>query len=293
MAQVRTALRAYALEGHEPVEVVDLLNRMFASMRPTRLTTLAYLVLDSAAGRLDMVSAGHLPPIVVDPAGRGRLLDVEGDPPVGAFKAVTFHEREVPIEPGSRILLVTDGAAEVRGEPIDAGLERLRVMAEREPDARRLCDTVAAGAATGGPSDDDVAVLVAEVESLPERLKTRWPADADALGGLRHLMRRWLTGHGATPTEVYDITVAVQEAASNAVEHAYAPGLAAFTVEAEYGDGTVTIVITDRGSWREARGKNRGRGLPLMEALMESVDVRRAAGGTSVELRRTLEGGRP
>ena len=36
MAQVRTALRAYALEGHAPAEVVDLLNRMFATMRPTR-----------------------------------------------------------------------------------------------------------------------------------------------------------------------------------------------------------------------------------------------------------------
>ena len=84
-----------------------------------------------------MVSAGHLPPIVVDPDGRARLLDVEGDPPVGAFKAAAFLEREIPIEPGSRILLVTDGAAEVRGEPIDAGLERLRVLAEREPDARR------------------------------------------------------------------------------------------------------------------------------------------------------------
>ena len=46
MAQVRTALRAYALEGHPPADVVDLLNRMFASIRPVRLTTLAYIVLD-------------------------------------------------------------------------------------------------------------------------------------------------------------------------------------------------------------------------------------------------------
>ena len=52
------------------------------------------------------------------------------------------------------------------------------------------------------------------------------------------------------------------------------------------------MVITDRGSWREARGANRGRGLPLMRGLMESVDVRRADGGTAVELRRTLAGGR-
>ena len=160
-------------------------------------------------------------------------------------------------------------------------------------DARRLCEAVTAGAASGGPSDDDVAVLVADLEPLPERLTTRWPADADALGGLRHLLRRWLTGHGASPDETYDITVAVQEAAANAVEHAYAPGTAAFAVDAEHRDGAIVVVVSDHGRWREARGKNRGRGLPLMEGLMESVEVRRAEGGTSVELRRTLEGGRP
>jgi serine phosphatase RsbU (regulator of sigma subunit)/anti-sigma regulatory factor (Ser/Thr protein kinase) len=292
MAQVRTALRAYALEGHPPADVVDLLNRMFAVMRPTRLTTLAYLVLDPEGERLVMVSAGHLPPIVVGPDGAARLLDVEGDPPVGAFKAAVYHEREIGIDPGSRVVLVTDGAAEVRGEPIDAGLERVRVLSEREPQARRLCEAISHGAASGGPSDDDTAVLVADVLALPERLSTRWPADAEALRGLRHLLRRWLAGHGASAAETYDITVAVQEAAANAVEHAYAPGAAAFTVDAEHRDGMITVVITDRGSWREARGLNRGRGLPMMRGLMESVDVRRAEGGTAVELRRTLAGGR-
>ena len=239
-----------------------------------------------------IVSAGHLPPIVVGPDGAARLLDVEGDPPVGAFRAATFREQEVRIDPGSRVVLVTDGAAEVRGEPIDAGLERLRVLSEQEPDARRLCEAISRGAASGGPSDDDIAVLVADVLALPERLSTRWPADAEALRGLRHLLRRWLVGHGASADEAYDITVAVQEAAANAVEHAYAPGAAAFSVDAEHRDGTITVVITDRGSWREARGENRGRGLPLMRGLMESVDVRRAEGGTAVELRRTLAGGR-
>ena len=292
MAQVRTALRAYALEGHTPAEVVDLLNRMFATVRPIRLTTLAYIVLDPEADRLLIVSAGHLPPIVIGPDGAARLLDVEGDPPVGAFKAAVFREQEIRLEPGSRVVLVTDGAAEVRGEPIDAGLERLRVLSEQELDARRLCEAIASGAASGGPSDDDIAVLVADVLALPERLSTRWPADAEALRGLRHLLRRWLVGHGASPAETYDITVAVQEAAANAVEHAYAPGAAAFTVDAEHRDGTIMVVITDHGSWRDARGENRGRGLPMMQSLMESVDVRRADGGTAVELRRTLAGDR-
>ena len=194
------------------------------------------------------------------------------------------------IEPGSSVVLVTDGAAEVRGEPLDLGLERLRALCERERDPRALCDLIVGGEASDGPSDDDVAVLVAQIQPLPERLSTRWPADADALGGLRHLLRRWLAGHGAGPDETYDITVAVQEAAANAVEHAYAPGMAAFSVDAEHREGQVVVTVTDRGNWRDARGENRGRGLPLMRGLMESVDVEPADGGTSVVMRRTLAG---
>ena len=125
-------------------------------------------------------------------------------------------------------------------------------------------------------------------QPLPETLNTRWPANADALGGLRHLMRRWLAGHGANPDEIYDITVAVQEAAANAVEHAYSPGMAAFSVDAHNDSGAITVTVTDRGNWREARGQNRGRGFPLMEGLMESVDVQQVSGGTSVVMRRTL-----
>ena len=288
MAQVRTALRAYALEGHPPAEVVELLNRVFAAVRPTKLTTLIYMVLDPERAELRLVSAGHLPPIVVGPDGVARLLDVEGDPPVGAFRAAIYHERTMRLEPGSRVVLVTDGAAEVRGEPLDTGLERLRVLSQEEPDPRELCGAIAGGAASNGPSNDDVAVLVADVQPLPERLVTRWPADADALGGLRHLLRRWLAGHGAGENEIYDITVAVQEAAANAVEHAYAPGTAAFTVDAHNEQGEIVVTVTDRGSWREARGENRGRGFPLMRGLMESVEVQPADHGTSVVLKRTL-----
>jgi serine phosphatase RsbU (regulator of sigma subunit)/anti-sigma regulatory factor (Ser/Thr protein kinase) len=293
MAQVRTALRAYALEGHQPAVVVELLNRLFAAVRPIKLTTLAYLVLDPERDELRLVSAGHLPPIVVGPDGHARLLEVEGDPPVGAFRAAVFHERRAALAPGSRVVLVTDGAAEVRGEPLDAGLERLRVLSEQESDPRALCGAIAGGAASGGPSNDDVAVLVAQVLPLPDRLITRWPADADALGGLRHLLRRWLAGKGAAEDEIYDITVAVQEAAANAVEHAYAPGTAAFSVDAHVEDGAIVVTVTDRGRWREPRGENRGRGFPLMHGLMESVDVRPAEQGTSVIMRRMLEGAAP
>jgi anti-sigma regulatory factor (Ser/Thr protein kinase) len=117
---------------------------------------------------------------------------------------------------------------------------------------------------------------------------TRWPAQPDALSSIRHLLRRWLRHHGAGADETYDIVVACQEACANAVEHAYAPGDEAFEVEADRSGRTIQITVRDQGRWRRPRGRHRGRGMPIMEALMDSVDVEHTAVGTTVVLRRDL-----
>jgi anti-sigma regulatory factor (Ser/Thr protein kinase) len=141
--------------------------------------------------------------------------------------------------------------------------------------------------ADGRPADD-VALLAARVAPLGERLVTRWPARAETLANVRHLLRRWLRHQGATDDEIYDITVACQEACANAVEHAYAPGEEAFEVEAVRNGPVIEVSVHDRGQWRRARGTHRGRGMPMMEALMDSVHVQHTADGTVVVLRRTL-----
>jgi anti-sigma regulatory factor (Ser/Thr protein kinase) len=140
----------------------------------------------------------------------------------------------------------------------------------------------------GRAAEDDVAVLAARVLPLPERLTTTWAANAATLAGMRPLLRRWLSKHGAGADEIYDITVAVQEASANAVEHAYRPGAATFEVDAAHEDGVITVTVRDRGHWRAPRGTHRGRGLPMMRALMDSVDVQHSADGTTVVLRRAV-----
>ena len=134
------------------------------------------------------------------------------------------------------MLLYTDGVVEVRGEALDAGLERLRRLAEREHATSRRCATRSSSemVADGRPADD-VALLAVRLAPLGDHAASRsWPADADVLASVRHLLRRWLRHHGATDDEIYDITVACQEACANAVEHAYAPGRRGFEVEADH-----------------------------------------------------------
>src|SRR4051812_45776215 len=288
MAQGRTGLRAYALEGHPPGRIVEELSRLALSLSPERMTTLVYVVVDLDAERMTVVNAGHLPPLIRDPGGATRFLEVESGLPLGVALGSRYTEQEFALPAASAVVLVTDGAVEVRGESVDLGLERLRALVAREADLERVCDEVARGEIRGTPAADDVAVLAARIRPLPERLSTSWPADPEALADMRPLLRRWLGKWGAGPDVTYDIVVAVQEASANAIEHAYSPGGATFDVEAEHADGTITITVRDRGRWRAARGSHRGRGLSMMRALMESVDVDRGDAGTTIVLRRTL-----
>jgi len=283
-------LRAYALDGHTPAGVVDRLNRLLLTLGQRQMTTLAYAVLDLEREHVTLVSAGHLPPLLRAPGGETAVLTIDGGPPLGVSSVSSYRETTFPFPAGSTLLLATDGAVEVRGEGIEVGLERLRALLSGAAagDLTDLCQSVADGEVRGSPADDDVAVLGARLELLPDTLHTTWPASAETLPAMRPLLRRWLGRWGAGEDEIYDIVVAVQEASANAVEHAYAPGAATYEVTAEHEQGVIRVVVSDRGRWREPRGTHRGRGILMMRALMESVDVTQDEKGTRVELRRTL-----
>jgi anti-sigma regulatory factor (Ser/Thr protein kinase) len=185
------------------------------------------------------------------------------------------------------LMLYTDGLVERRGPSIDDGLERLRELVSGLDDVEAVCTDVVDRMVSDEP-DDDVAAVAARLPALSEDLRTRWPAQPDALVAVRHLLRRWLRVHGASEEEAYEILVACQEACANAVEHAYAPGRAHFEVDASSREARIRITIRDRGRWREPRGTHRGRGLVLMRSLMETVEVEHADDGTVVVLERTL-----
>jgi anti-sigma regulatory factor (Ser/Thr protein kinase)/putative methionine-R-sulfoxide reductase with GAF domain len=288
MAQIRTGVRAYALEGHSPAGVLERLNHLANAIAPRQMITLVYVAMDLARERMLIASAGHIPPLLRLADGDTRLLEVEGDAPLGALQNTRYTEHDCAFPLGSTLVLVTDGAVEVRGESLDVSLERLRQLVSRTENPDVACEAIAGGDVRGVPAGDDVAVLIARAAPLSADLHSKWPADAEALADMRSMLRRWLAHWEADDDEIYDITVAVQEASANAVEHAYAPGRAAFEVDATYEDGTITFTVRDRGRWRDPRGSNRGRGLPLMRALMDDVEVRQDARGTSVVLRRKL-----
>jgi anti-sigma regulatory factor (Ser/Thr protein kinase) len=289
MGQLRIALRAYALEFDDPAVVVGRVANFAQTLPEDQMTTCVYVTIDPETGQTRFTNAGHPPPLVLRPDGSADYLEGARSMPLGVVGDPAYEETAVTLEPGSTVLLYTDGLVEKRGESIDAGLERLQSAVQRAPaDPETLCDRVLELLADETP-DDDVALLA--VRALPqeiEPLELTLPADPSTLAPLRKQLRQWLDEAGANADESRDIVLATVEAAANAVEHAYGPGDAHFDFEAHSVGGEVTITVRDYGSWRSESDPHRGRGLGVMRAAMDRVEVTSETAGTTVRLRRRL-----
>ncbi len=292
MGQMRSALRAYALEDEQPSSVLARLDRLLQSMGPTGMATLLYLVFDPGRSRLVFASAGHPPPLVRDRDGGVRFLETPSAVPLGVQSAPHFSDREFELDAGSTFVLYTDGLVERRDATIEAGFERLQDVVAGAPEAPgALCDKIVRDMLPGDPADD-TALLAVHFAAVPgERLRLRPPAEPKALGSVRLALRRWLGEIGVDGQDAYDVLVASGEACANAIEHAYGPGEASFELDAWVEDGELAVAVRDFGQWREPRGRERGRGLKLMEQLMDTAEVRREEGGTTVHLSRSLDSG--
>ncbi|MGH2435430.1 MAG: ATP-binding SpoIIE family protein phosphatase, partial [bacterium] len=287
MGQLRNALRAYALEGYPPDVVI---KRLTALIDPADMATVFYAVFDPATWDVLYANAGHPPPLVIGPDRRATFLE-GGVPPLRGLRTPTYPGTVVTrLEPGSTMLLYTDGLVEKRGVPIDEGLQKLvQVAMQGNGDLEALLDQILSDILHGEPTGDDVALLALKASRLdPSRLSIRLPADPLSVPVIRHALRRWLDQAGVDRPDTYQIAVAVCEAASNTVEHAYGLRSGDVEVNASMEAGEVVIAVSDSGQWRPPRGRNRGRGLPLVDALMSGVEVSPSPSGTTISMRRRI-----
>jgi serine phosphatase RsbU (regulator of sigma subunit)/anti-sigma regulatory factor (Ser/Thr protein kinase) len=293
MAEIRTALRAYVMEGHELTEVISLLNELLVSMGRSRSATAAILELDLESSQLEAVSAGHLPVLMVPPGGgEPAFLDVPQGLPLGIRAGGEYECARHPFTVGSALLLYTDGLVERRAEAIDEGLERLRRAAERAAaaDDASFADRVYRALLGGLALDDDIALLAIESLPLGSSLELTLDANPAVLAGLRRTLGRWLASGRASEQDLFGIALAASEAAANAIEHAYGGRDGCFTVSCQRDDSQVCVTVRDSGRWRESRPYGRGRGLAIMRALVDSADVHNDADGTTVSLIKRLNG---
>jgi anti-sigma regulatory factor (Ser/Thr protein kinase) len=290
---LRSAFRAYALEGHGAADITDRLNMLLADETESlQLATLCVLTFDPGAEEIVYTLAGHLPPLLLGPGGAADYLPAPGSPPLGAFPGTRYRENAARCAPGAALIVYSDGLVERRAEPLDQGLERLAaaLRGAMATDAEGLCtralDTLLAGEAPG----DDIAILAISNVPLGGRLRVELPADPKVVGRVRFLLDRLMAEADTAVGENarYAIKLACTEACANAIEHAHGPESATFEVEAELADGEVVVRVRDHGVWRPEVDGDSGRGLDLMRAFVSTVDVRSGPDGTVVELRQPL-----
>lgn len=294
MGQLRHATRAYALEGHSPAGVLDRLDRLVRSLDGGQMATLLYVVVEPDNGSIHFASAGHVPPLAISPDGEAKYLASAPNPPLGVFESDGHVELSAKLEPGSTIVLYTDGLVEERGVSIDQGLDALRLAAAQDtchPD--ELCDRLVDAMLAIHPANDDIAVLALRaLPTAPPPLHLEMPSDPNELGMMRRELGSWLREAGASSDVVEIVQMACHEACSNSIEHGYSFGEGKLDVDAKLDDRVVVLTIHDSGGWIERPDGNlpyRGNGLPLMEALMDSVELVHGNGaGTSVRMARSL-----
>ena len=250
------------------------------------MATVLYLVLDRETGEVTFTSAGH--PRRSCWSRRARALEGGRSVPVGAADPTAFREGADVVPPGSTLVLYTDGLVERRGVPLESRLEQLaKTAGEAEPALERLCEAVLACWQTRIPRTTWHCWLCAPELTESDRIGLSLPAEPESLVGLRRRLVRFLHAAGAS-AEAFEITLSICEAAGNAIEHAYGPVDASFQVEATSDGGEVVASVSDEGAWRERRGEHRGRGLKIMDGLMDQVNVHHADAGTVVTMRRRL-----
>ncbi|MGH9920671.1 MAG: ATP-binding SpoIIE family protein phosphatase, partial [Nitrososphaerales archaeon] len=290
MAEIRASLRAYMAQGHKLTDVVAMLNELLVSVGSNRGATLSILELDAEAEELDVVIAGHLPPVLIEPDGHTRLLEQKHGLPVGVRTGHGYHASRYSFPTGSSLLLYTDGLIERREEPIDEGFNRLIAAASAASQSTdsSLADRVYRALLDETPLEDDVALLAIETMPLEDTLELTLPARPTVLGGLRNTLGRWLKAVGANENELFDITLSASEAASNAIEHAYGALEATFTVRCEHDRQHVTITVRDIGRWRTTRPQSGGRGLQIIRGLVDEVNIDSDQHGTLVTIIKRL-----
>jgi PAS domain S-box-containing protein len=291
VSRLRSALRAYALEGHEPARVIEQLNRLvWAEGRDSQMATLLYMVVEPGERRIDWVNAGHPAPLLVNGDGTPRYLEGTPSVPLGVIPFPSYETATSTMEPGSSLVLFTDGLIERPGELIDKGMAELAARVIEAPDdPEAVCDHLLATLVPSSGATDDVAILMLRNLPIADRFHVEFKAEPEALSQMRALLRRWLGHAGAGASAIAEIITACGEAATNAIEHSGVAVDARFELSGRIAGGQVELSVRDEGSWRLPREGDQGRGLSLMRALMDTVEVARSSEGTTVRMRRRLD----
>ncbi|WP_328535859.1 SpoIIE family protein phosphatase [Streptomyces sp. NBC_00344] len=221
MGQLRTAVLTMATMEMPPSQLLRNLDDLAQRLGEQYLATCLYAVYDPIRSEIQIANAGHIPPVLVRAEdGRAELIELPTGAPIGVG-GVAFETATVRVRPGDRLVLCTDGLVEVRGQDIGDGLAALCASAAHP--AASMDDACDAIIRALNPSDgrkDDVALLMARVNGIPEEDVAEWQLELDPreVSRARRLVRDRLLRWGR-PDSAETAELMVSELVTNAVKN--------------------------------------------------------------------------
>lgn len=288
MGQLRSSARALLINGAQPALVLEQLDSA-ASLIPNAYCTTVFLaILDTESGVLQYSNAGHMPAVVAGPEpGQTTMLTDAASVPLAVRRDEPRPQGSRVLPPGSTLMLFTDGLVERKHESIDDGIARAAsfLMQTMKLPLDAVADAVLGKLAPAGGYDDDVAMVI--YRHRPSLLRIETKATADQLANIRHRLTAWLRVADVPDALNADVVLVVNEACTNCVEHAYrGHRVGTMLLEARIADGEVRARVADSGSWKTpaANPGNGGRGLVLMRALSDAMELDTTQTGTTVDI---------
>ncbi|MEV7185740.1 SpoIIE family protein phosphatase [Kitasatospora sp. NPDC093102] len=172
MGQLRSGLRAYATDGHDPAATLARTSRLLAELDTELFATCLYLTLDPADGVLTAARAGHPAPVRITGDAAAVELDLPGGPPLGVDPEQPYPLAVERLAVGETLLAYTDGLVEDREEDYDESVQRmlggLELWARQTgpgrvgpaPALERLADLLTLNVTERRSRPDDVALLL-------------------------------------------------------------------------------------------------------------------------------------
>ena len=301
MGQLRAVLVEFLLDGDDLATALVRLDRFASRVPGARGATVCLAVINPADGTMRYACAGHPPPLVVAADGSTRYLPAPGGGPL-SLAGPPPRVGAATLAPDELLLMFSDGLVERTGQGQSVGLAeladvvsaavRLDVPSLRAAEATDRVAELTVERMTRQGYQDDVTLLAVRLTGKPiPDLYADVPAEPGQLAPLRARLEDWLVALGAAEPDIASIEIGVLEAVSNAVEHAYdIPGGRIRVEGALDTQGRACLTVVDHGRWRtpDPDPGRRGRGLLMIRACMDTVEVETTAEGTTVLLDRRL-----
>ncbi|MER6027151.1 PP2C family protein-serine/threonine phosphatase [Streptomyces sp. NPDC001851] len=165
MGELRTALRAYAVENDSPAQILTRLHRMLRHQQPNLYATAMIARFRPGDPHVVWSAAGHPPAVVRAPDGSVRVLDTKPGVMLGVPLPFEYEDHTAELPPGSTLVLYTDGLVERRAHGIDPGIELLSrtLAALDEPhleDLETCAESLLEPLLHDSERDDDVCLLL-------------------------------------------------------------------------------------------------------------------------------------